>query len=177
MVDIITKIIGVQKVATISPADLGIVMAGGLGGFLINSVARGIVQIPPGMADVIGILLSSAGALYLKRPWNALSAGAATGITIGALRQPLNTTARMFVARANGIANENGKARKMIPDTHMGMTTFNERAPNSPFVGMIQPDVVYMSGAAGYSQGMANSGLSNSSSVKAPIGNGSRYTV
>ncbi len=177
MVDIITKIIGQQKIATVTPADLGIVMAGGLGGFLINSMARGIRQIPPGMADVIGLLITSAGALYLKQPWNTLSAGAATGITIGVLRQPLNNTARMFVATANGVNVESTKIRKLVPDVHIGATNGQDRAPNSPYVGMIQPNVVYMSGADGYSHGMANSGLSNSSSIKAPMGNGARYTM
>jgi len=177
MVDIITKIIGKQKIAAITPADLGIVMVGGVTGFVVDTIARASPQVPPGWIDLLGLIISGAGAFYLKQPWNTLSAGIATGITVGGLRIQANNTARMFMARANGIANENGKARKMTPDTHMGMTTFNERAPNSPFVGMIQPNVIYTTGAAGYSQGMANSGLSTSSSIKAPIGNGSRYTV
>ena len=177
MVDIISKIIGKQKIATISPADLGIVMAGGLTGFMIDSLARGIRQIPPNMIDVIGILLGGAGAFYLKQPWNTLSAGLATGITIGALRLPIDNTARMFVARANGVQIESTKIRKMVPDVHIGATNGQDRAPNSPYVGMIQPNVVYMSGAAGYSHDMANSGLSNSSSIKAPMGNGARYTM
>ena len=177
MVDIITKIIGKQKVATISPADLGIVMAGGLTGFIVNSMARGIRQIPPGWADVIGLILSGAGAFYLKQPWNTLSAGVATGITVGALRQPLNNTARQFVAKANGVTVENTSVRKMTPDIHIGATNGMDRAPNSPYVGMIQPNVIYQSGATGYSQGMANIGLTTSYAIKAPIGNGARYTM
>ncbi len=177
MVDIITKIIGKQKIASITPADMGIVMAGGLSGFLIDSIARGMIQIPTGIVDVAGVLLSSAGAFYLKQPWNTLSAGVATGITIGALRLPADNIARMFVASANGVQVESTKIRKMVPDVHVGATNGQDRAPNSPFVGMIQPNVVYMSGATGYSQNMANSGLTTSYAIKAPMGNGARYTV
>ncbi len=177
MVDILTKIIGQQKVTSISPADLGLVMAGGLTGFMLDSIARGVRQIPPGWVDFIGLILTGAGAFYLKRPWNTISAGLATGLTVGALRQPIDNTARMFVARANGVPVESTKIRKMVPDVHIGATNGQDRAPNSPYVGMIQPNVVYMSGATGYSHDMANSGLSNSSSIKAPMGNGPRYTV
>jgi len=81
------------------------------------------------------------------------------------------------VARANGIKVENTSVRKALPDVHMGMSTFNDHSPNSPYVGMIQPNVVYISRAAGYNYDMANSGPSNSSSVKAPSGSGPRYTV
>ena len=176
MVDIITKIVGKQKIASITPADLGIVMAGGLSGYLIDSISRGVMQIPPGWADIITLILSGAGAFYLKQPWNTLSAGVATGVTIGALRQPIGNTARMFVARANGVQVE-AKARKLTPDIHVGATNGMDRAPNSPYVGMIQPNVVYMSGAAGYSHNMANSGLTTSHSIRTPFVNGGRYTV
>ncbi len=176
MVDIITKIIGKQEIKAISPADIGIVMAGGLAGFTINNLTRGISQIPTGMADIIGLILTSAGALYLKQPWNTLSAGLATGITVGALRLQTENVARRFVA-STMVVPVDAKTRKMTPDTHIGATNGQDRTPNSPYVGMIQPNVVYMSGAAGYSQGMANSGLSNSSSIKAPMGNGARYTM
>ena len=177
MVDFITKIIGKQKIATVTPADLGIVMAGGLSGYLIDSIARGVRQIPPGWADIITLILSGAGAFYLKQPWNTLSAGVATGVTIGALRQPIANSARMFVARANGVQVESTKIRKMVPDVHIGATNGQDRAPNSPYVGMIQPNVVYMSGAAGYSHNMANSGLTTSHSIRTPMGNGARYTI
>ena len=177
MADIISKIIGKQKIATISPADLGIVMAGGISGFMIDSIARGVRQIPPGWADIITLILSGAGAFYLKQPWNTLSAGVATGVTIGALRQPIDNTARQFVAKANGVQVENTSVRKMTPDVHIGAANGNDRAPNSPYVGMIQPNVIYMSGAAGYNYDMANSGISHASTIKAPITNGPRYTV
>lgn len=176
MVDIITKIIGKQKIATISPADLGIVMAGGLSGYLIDSIARGVRQIPPNLIDVVGILLGGAGAFYLKQPWNTLSAGVATGITIGALRMPIDNTARQFVARANGVPVET-TAKKAGVGIHIGASNLQDRSPNSPYVGMIQPNVFYQSGVAGYTFDMANRGLSTSYAVKAPFGNGPRYTV
>jgi len=171
MVDIITKIIGKQKVATLSPADLGILMGGGLFGYFADSIARGAPQIPPGWFDVIALILSGAGAFYLKQPWNTLSAGAATGITIGALRSPIVFEANKVVAKANGVNNVKGSNTY-----HMGMTT-PSYTPNTPYVGMIHPNIVYTSGGVGYTQDMMGAGLSNSYSVKAPIANGPRYTV
>ena len=128
------------------------------------------------MADIIGLILTSAGALYLKQPWNTLSAGLATGITVGAFRLQTENVARRFVA-STMVVPVDAKTRKMTPDIHIGASNGQDRAPNSPYVGMIQPNVVYMSGAAGYSHNMANSGLTTSHSIRTPFVNGGRYTV
>ena len=174
MADIITKIVGKQKVSAITPADLGIVMGGGVLGYALDTVSRGTPQIPPGWLDIIGLILSGAGAFYLKPPWNTLSAGTATGITIGALRLPIGNQAVKVVAKANGI--DVVEAGYMI-DQHMGMTQARQLAPNSPYVGVIHPNVVYSTGMQGYTTDMMGSGPATGYSVKAPVRNGARYTV
>ena len=86
---------------------------------------------------------------------------------------PIGNQAVKVVATANGI---NGKLNGGTL-AHMGMTTFNDRAPNSPYVAMIHPNVVYQPGGAGYVYDLQQSGASTGYSVKAPMTNGPRYTV
>ncbi len=70
------------------------------------------------------------------------------------------------MTRANGVNVENTSVRKATPDVHMGMSTFNDYSPNSPYGRHDSTQRRLHELSRRIQLRHSNSGPSNSSSVK-----------
>ncbi len=101
MADIIEKLIGKRKGVTINPVDMGYLLAGGVGGFYADALGRAWNQ--KAVAELVGGIASALGTMFLPNPWNIVSAGALTGVVIGAVSDPIRESATKMVAMSKNI--------------------------------------------------------------------------
>ena len=173
--NIMSAIIEKPRDIAIEPFEMLYLVGGGLLGFGVERISRAYNQ--KAWSDLVGVGISLLSAMYAPKPLNIAGAGAMTGLVLGVFSDLISASAAKLVATVQSPPVVVVETRATQQFTHRGATDGQDRTPNSPYVGMIQPNVNYQSGVAGYQYNMQRSGLSNSYSVKAPMYNGGRYTV
>ena len=170
-----TKLIEKPRDIAIEPFEMLYLVGGGLLGFGVERISRAYNQ--KAWSDLVGVGISLLSAMYAPKPLNIVGAGVMTGLVIGVFSDLISTSATRMVAMSKRPLIGVVETRATQQFTHRGAIDGLDRAPNSPYVGMIQPNVLYQRGVAGYQYNMQRSGPSTSYSVKAPMYNGGRYTV
>lgn len=139
--DIVEMLLG-EYTDPITFADLFNLYVGGMSGFGIDALARAYDRVfnPGGKSafwvDLIGFLASTAGAIYLKPPYNTLLAGTGTGFAIGAYGPRLATSAQQLVASRTpphpSIQVQTPSGVYMIPPRGTGLQTGTAKYPTGP---------------------------------------------